>query len=173
MKHAIIFAGVMGVILSMGAANADFPADTASYPVYQSGQQTVGTGANAQTFAEGSLKDPNIKLATTKYLDKQANTVNSDVQTLNNTANTDNATVMANKTDIEEMESDRQVVAGNPCDRLANDEIACGYIVPEGTTTTNNNAQKHVKANYNWVKIVATVDAVAAANGSSSGSSGA
>ncbi len=177
MKHAKIFAGVMGVILSGVAARAEdtFPADTATYPTYQVGQQTADTNGDStdENFAEGALKDKNIKLATTKYLDKQANTVNSDVQTLNNTANTDNATVMANKTDIEEMTSDRQVVAGNPCATLANDEIACGYIVPEGTTITNNDAQKHVKANYNWVKIIATVDAVTAANGSSSGSSGA
>lgn len=177
MKHAKIFAGVMGVILSGVAANAEtnFPADTATYPAYRVEQQTADTnGDNTdENFAEGTLKDKNIKLATTKYLDAQADTANQRVQELSSSANQTNQTVMANKTDIETMDSNRQVVTGNPCGTLASDEIACGYIVPAGTTTTDDDDEKHNKANYNWVKIIATVDAVTAANGSSSGSSGA
>ena len=174
MKRAIIFAGVMGGILFGVGAYAAFPADTASYPVYQSGQQTVGTGANAQTFAAGSLKDPNIKLATTKYVDTRADTVNGAVQTLSNSATADNATVMANMGEISGMQSGRQVVPHDECEDLGNEYIACGYIVPAGTTTTTGAEDVvHDSTNYQWVKIIATEAAVTAANGSSSGSSGA
>lgn len=177
MKHAKIFAGVMGVILSGVAARAEgtFPADTASYPTYKTEQQTADTNGDntAENFAEGTIKDADIKLATTKYLDAQADTANQRVQELSSSANLTNQTVMANKTDIETMDSNRQVVTENPCGTLASDEIACGYIVPEGTDTTDDADAKHNKANYNWVKIIATVDAVTAANASSSGSSGA
>ncbi len=175
MKHAKIFAGVMGIILSGGAANAAFPADAASYPTYQTEQQTADTNGDntAENFAEGTIKDKNIKLATTKYLDAQADTANQSVQELSSSANQTNQTVTANTTAIETMDSNRQVVTEDPCGTLASDEIACGYIVPLGTTTTDDADEKHDKANYNWVKIIATVDAVTAANASSSGSSGA
>lgn len=183
MKHAKIFAGVMGIILSGGAANAAFPADTATYPTYRVDQQTADTNGDntAENFAEGTIKDKNIKLATTKYLDAQADTANQRVQELSSSANQTNQTVTANTTAIETMDSNRQVVTGNECDNLESQYIACGYIVPEGTTTTNavdaNNQPDasviHDSSKYQWVKIIATVDAVTAANASSSGSSGA
>ena len=163
MKKAIFFAGVMGVILSGGAAHATFPEDTASYPTYQSAEQTVGS----ETFAAGSLIDANIKLATTKYVDTKADTANGAVQTLSNTATADNATVTANSNSISTMTSGRQVTPNDVCGTLANDEIACGYIVPLGTTTTTNDANKHDRTKYQWVKIIATAETVTAENGSS------
>jgi len=160
MKRTVVFAGVIGVLLAgTVAARADndtpyFAPDTpANYPGFTEQAQTIGTGANAQQFAAGSIKDDFIKLATTKYVDKKVDDVNDQVVTLNNSANTANTAVTANEDDIDDLEENRQVVpqtntcSGNDIGEGQN-YAACGYISSGGTGT--NQASE-----YAWVKIAA------------------
>ena len=78
-------------------------------------------------------------VATVKRVDTSVNTVNQNVITLNNRANTDADKVDAHKSDITDMTSNRQVVPSNQneCANLdTNTYSGCGYISANGTGGT-------------------------------------
>ena len=154
MKKTIIFAGVMGVML-VHMANAEvtqnFPTDV-THPAF-----TAASNA-AKPYA---VREANIKLATTNYVDVRVNEANTDVQTLSTTANTDKVAVDANATAIDAMDDDRQVKPStDSCDTTGapagTQYVACGYIAPEGGNATSSNESVQMnRENYSWVKIIA------------------
>lgn len=165
MKKTVVFAGFMGLLLAAtGVARGDTPTpyfapDTpANYPGFTEQSQTIGSGANAQTYAAGTIKDDFIKLATTKYVDARVDDANNSVVTLNGNANTANTNVTTNETDITAMQSNRQVIPGSDSCANANDVgenqnyAACGYI-SDGTADANGYPGSNASAHYAWVKI--------------------
>ena len=86
MRNSLFFA-VFFVLGFVGVVNA-FPADGNSYPNYASGKPT--------TAAELTVKDANVRVATTKYVDTQAANLESPINTLATAATTDNTAVTTN-----------------------------------------------------------------------------
>jgi|GEM_PF-3196957 hypothetical protein len=154
MRKCIIFAGFMGMIM-VGAVNAqpvvnsagtgvDFPSDTATHPTFDVGQTGELNGNNAYV-----IKDPNIKVATTKYVGSRVNDANTGVQALDASARTQRAQVTTNAGNVSDMQTNKQTIATGNCNNLdTNLYSGCGYIAPNGANV-NTNAQ----ANYTWVKI--------------------
>ena len=159
MRKIITFSGVIGALLLGGMAYADtaatayFPNETHTYPVYQYAQQTVD-GTN---YAAGAVRDEKIRVATTKYVDTKVDGANTGVQTLNTAANQQDSQTSTNATNITGLESSKQVKPGSDvCASLAADESGCGYIAAAGQADSNDSS------NYQWVKIIATAESVAA-----------
>lgn len=129
MKNSLFFA-VFVAVMGVGVANAAAPTtqnfpETPTYPVYQSGAQTV----SGVTYAAGSLKDSAIKVAVTKYVDEQAATVSSGVSALASSAATDTNSVTTNGTNIANMQSNTIDKPGTNC----GSNQKCGYVMVGNT----------------------------------------
>ncbi len=154
MKKIIVFAGFMGMIM-IGAANAvqpvvnstgtgvEFPSDAATHPTFEIGQTGVLNNDNAYV-----IKDPNIKVATTKYVNSRVDDANTGVQALDASARTQQAQVQTNAGNVSSMQTNKQTVASGDCDGLGTLYSGCGYIAPNGANVNTN-----TQANYTWVKI--------------------
>lgn len=155
MKKIIVFAGFMGMIM-VGAANAqpvvnaagtgvDFPNDAATHPTFDVNQTGVLNGNNAYV-----IKDPNIKVATTKYVNSRVDDANTGVQALDASARTQQAQVQTNRGNVESMQTNKQTIANDVCAGTGPGTLysGCGYIAPNGANVNTN-----TKANYSWVKI--------------------
>ena len=155
MRKCIVFAGFMGMIM-IGAANevqpvvnstgtgVDFPSDAATHPTFNVGQTGELNGNNAYV-----IKDPTIKVATTKYVGSRVNDANTGVQALDASARTQRAQVTTNAGNVSAMQSGKQTIATGNCDNLDTTLYSgCGYIAPNGA-----NANTNTQANYSWVKI--------------------
>lgn len=170
MKKSTFFAGVLGALLFAANANAE---DFNYYFAPDSGD-TGGNSYPTFSTAQGSTTGDNfIKVATTKYVDKQVDDANTAVVTLNTNANTANGTVNTNETDITAMEGNRQVIPGSTyCANLdTNLYSGCGYIsdtVPNGNTVPDSNNTE----NYEWIKIAAQGLATAQIGADASSDSG-
>ena len=117
MKKIIVFAGFMGMIM-IGTANAvqpvvnstgtdvDFPSDAATHPTFEIGQTGELNGNNAYV-----IKDPNIKVATTKYVNSRVDDANTGVQALDASARTQQAQVATNAGNVSAMQTGKQTVA--------------------------------------------------------------
>ena len=153
MKKIMVFAGFMGMIM-IGAANAqpvvnaagtgvDFPNDAATHPTFDVNQTGVLNGNNAYV-----IKDPNIKVATTKYVNSRVDDANTGVQALDASARTQQAQVATNAGNVSTMQTGKQTVASGDCTGLGTLYSGCGYIAPNGANVNTN-----TQANYTWVKI--------------------
>lgn len=155
MKKIIVFAGFMGMIM-IGAANAvqpvvnstgtgvDFPNDAATHPTFEIGQTGVLNNDNAYV-----IKDPNIKVATTKYVNSRVYDANTGVQALDASARTQQAQVQTNAGNVSNMQTNKQTIATGDCNNLDTTLYSgCGYIAPNGANVNTN-----TQANYTWVKI--------------------
>jgi len=153
MKKIMVFAGFMGMIM-IGAANAqpvvnsagtgvDFPNDAATHPTFEIGQTGVLNNDNAYV-----IKDPNIKVATTKYVNSRVDDANTGVQALDASARTQQAQVTTNAGNVSDMQTNKQTIATGNCAGLGTLYSGCGYIAPNGA-----NANTNTQANYTWVKI--------------------
>ena len=156
MRKCIIFAGFMGMIM-IGAANAvqpvvnstgtgvDFPSDAGTHPTFNVGQTGELNGNHAYV-----IKDPNIKVATTKYVGSRVNDANTGVQALDASARTQQAQVATNAGNVSAMQTGKQTVANDVCADTGPGTLysGCGYIAPNGA-----NANTNTRANYSWVKI--------------------
>ena len=156
MKKIIVFAGFMGMIM-IGTANAvqpvvnstgtdvDFPSDAATHPTFEIGQTGELNGNNAYV-----IKDPNIKVATTKYVNSRVDDANTGVQALDASARTQQAQVATNAGNVSAMQTGKQTVANDVCADTGPGTLysGCGYIAPNGA-----NANTNTRANYSWVKI--------------------
>lgn len=153
MKKIMVFAGFMGMIM-IGAANAqpvvnaagtgvDFPNDAATHPTFDVNQTGVLNGNNAYV-----IKDPNIRVATTKYVNSRVDDANTGVQALDASARTQQAQVTTNAGNVSTMQTGKQTVASGDCTGLGTLYSGCGYIAPNGANVNTN-----TQANYTWVKI--------------------
>ena len=153
MKKIMVFAGFMGMIM-IGAANAqpvvnaagmgvDFPNDAATHPTFDVNQTGVLNGNNAYV-----IKDPNIRVATTKYVNSRVDDANTGVQALDASARTQQAQVTTNAGNVSNMQTGKQTVASGNCTGLGTLYSGCGYIAPNGANVNTN-----TQANYTWVKI--------------------
>ena len=165
MKKVVFFAGVLGALLLGVNANAE----GFNYHFAPDSGDTGGNSYPTFSTAQGSTTGDNfIKVATTKYVDKQVDDANTAVVTLNTNANTANGTVTTNATDISAMETDRQVIPGSTyCANLDTTLYSgCGYIsntVPNGDTVPDSNDTD----DYEWIKIAAEGLATAQITGGS------
>ena len=171
MKKVVFFAGILGALLLGVNANAE----GFDYHFAPDSGDTGGNSYPTFSTAQGSTTGDNfIKVATTKYVDKQVDDANTAVVTLNTNANTANGTVTTNATDISAMETDRQVIPGSTyCANLDTTLYSgCGYISDE-TTASNSSGSgdsfqiSNSTANYEWVKIAAEGLATAQITGGS------
>ena len=158
MKKIIVFAGFMGMIM-IGTANAvqpvvnstgtavDFPSDTATHPTFDVSPNDVPTGElNGQPYL---VKDSKIKVATTRYVDKNVGEMSTAVEELENQALEQRAVVDENGRKVSQDLDNRLVKPAANCDKTdvnGYSVSACGYIKGTGANGTKQ-----------WVKIVGGV----------------
>ncbi|MBR6751988.1 MAG: hypothetical protein IKL95_01810 [Alphaproteobacteria bacterium] len=135
MRNSLFFA-VFFVFGFVGVVNA-FPTDSNTYPNYASGKPT--------TAAELTVKDANVRVATTKYVDTQAANLESPINTLASTATTDNTAVTTNGNAIGAPASGNTAATGlfaNKIDAPSGSGNTCpsgqvcGYISADGAGGT-------------------------------------
>ncbi len=135
MRNSLFFA-VFLMFGLVGVVNA-FPTDSNTYPDYATGKPT--------TALELTVKDANVRVATTKYVDTQAAGLESPINTLATAATNDNTTVTTNGNAIGAPASgntaatglfankiDAPTGSGNTCPSGQ----VCGYISANGTGGT-------------------------------------
>ncbi len=131
----VLFSAILMVFVFVGIADA-FPASP-TFPAYQYESQTAATTAagTSGTVPAGTIKSNKINVATTKYVNTQAEALESPINTLASAATTDNTSVTANATKITNLTSKRIAAptgTGNTCP--ANQ--VCGYISANGADGT-------------------------------------
>ncbi len=152
MKKILFFSAIFGLFM-IGVANAaqpvvtdsgvSFPSDSPSpaYPAFVSGKPT--------TAAQKSVKDDVVKVATTKYVDKNVTDAAASVNTLQRQASEQTGAVTANGNAITNDLQGRLAKPGSACDTTnvnGYNVSACGYIKGTGANGTKQ-----------WVKIVGGV----------------
>lgn len=138
MRNSLFFAvflmfGLVGVVNAL----PEFPADSNTYPVYVTGKPT--------TPEQLTVKDANVRVATTKYVDTQAAGLESPINKLATDATNDNTTVTTNgnaigvpangntaATGLFANKIDAPTGSGNTCPSGQ----VCGYISANGTGGT-------------------------------------
>lgn len=147
MKKILVFSAVFGLFM-IGAANADqpvvnatgdgvvFPSDSPSpaYPNFVSGKPT--------TAVEKSVKDDVVKVATTKYVDKNVAETLTAVGNLASRASEQSDVISANGTAVTELGNRlaKPTGTGNVCPQTCgangNAKCKCGYISANGQNGT-------------------------------------
>ncbi len=140
----VLFSAFLMVFVLVGGVYA-FPTSPA-FPEYtaaaQSNKATTAAGTLG-TVAAGTIKSSTINVATTKYVNTQAETLEAPINSLASAATSDNTTVTANGTAITALNSgriDAPTGTGNTCPSTCGDDGAsaceCGYISADGANGT-------------------------------------
>jgi len=145
MKKILFFSAIFGLFM-IGVANAaqpvvtdsgfSFPSDSPSpaYPEFVSGKPTNAT--------QKSVKDDVVKVATTKYVDKNVTDAAASVNTLQRQASEQSAVISANGTAVTELGNRlaKPTGTGNTCPQTCgpngNAKCKCGYISANGPNGT-------------------------------------
>lgn len=139
----VLFSAFLMVFVFVGGVYA-FPTSPA-FPEYtdaaQSNKATTAAGTLG-TVAAGTIKSSTINVATTKYVNTQAETLEAPINSLASAATSDNTTVTANGTAITALNSGRidAPTSANKCPSTCGTNgtsaCECGYISADGTNGT-------------------------------------
>lgn len=142
MKKILFFSAVFGLFM-IGVANAAQPVVTdigvsfptsPAYPAFVSGKPTTPT--------DKSVKDDVVKVATTKYVNKNVTDVAASVNTLQRQASEQSGVISANGSAVTELQDRlaKPTGTGNTCPQTCgpngNAKCKCGYISANGPNGT-------------------------------------